>query len=149
MIRSSSTLLHSYRFNIYIDRTKNRNPNRTIFFALLSLSNLPTKNIMIYFDFLFIFFFFSNINLRLAMMMMIESRASFLCTKIYVSIARNMLWIFFGCGRVANGIKLCLNLTSHHKYIEYMYDVHCRVLLSTHLRWSGAHTGIPSKFVHE
>lgn len=56
MIRSSSTLLSSYRFNIYINPTKKNKKKRKICFAFL-LSALPTKNLMIYFDFLFIYLF--------------------------------------------------------------------------------------------
>lgn len=69
MIRSSSTLLHLYRFNIYINPEKKwRNLFR------FSLSAFLTKNVMIYFDFLFIYLFrfvAFFINLRLMMMIMI------------------------------------------------------------------------------
>lgn len=81
----------------------------------------PKIYIMIYFDFLFIYFFIIN----LCLMMMIKSMASFFYIIILICIARICsvcsIFLLAVASHVAYGNKLCLNLTSHHKYMKYIY----------------------------
>lgn len=146
MIRSSSTLFYSYRFNIYINRTKNENHKRKICFAFLLLSILLHHkcNDSFRFRIYFLLSFLTSIRVSWWWWWRWSNQWHRFCVLKYTFLLPKICSEYF----LAAAVLLTAPnfVRSWHLIINIWniyYDVHCRVPLSSLLHWSAQ---IPWKF---